>query len=389
MSRGEKSHPLTKHDARRIWLAAQRLDMSAPFGEGAQAVADAVAHLGYVQIDTINVIERSHHHILFTRIPAYRRADLRQAQSADKTVFEYWTHALSYVPSKDFRFFLPQMKQHRRDGHKWYASVKPADTRKVMRLLRAGPLTIRDIDDDVLTEKEHLWQSRKPSKRALQLAFYNGTATISERNGMLKTYELTARHFGWDKPPKPASAAEGTAYLLDRALRAQGLVSLDSVCHLDAPSKPAIRKLIARRVRRGELVPLALEGAGKVEHWVTPEALDSRGEAAIDLVHILSPFDPLIIQRKRTHLIFDYEHRFEAYVPKEKRKFGYFALPVLVGEEIVAALDLKTDRQNKKLLMQRWSWLGKGKAAKGDARKDFKRRIEEELDRFERFQLGD
>ena len=389
MSRGEKSHPLTKHDARRIWLTAQRLDTSAPFGEGTQAVADAVAHLGYVQIDTINVIERSHHHILFTRIPAYRRADLRQAQSADKSVFEYWTHALSYVPSKDFRFFLPQMKQHRRDGHKWYASVKPADTRKVMRLLRAGPLTIRDIDDDVLTEKEHLWQSRKPSKRALQLAFYNGTATISERNGMLKTYELTARHFGWDKPPKPASAAEGTAYLLDRALRAQGLVSLDSVCHLDAPSKPAIRKLIARRVRRGELVPLALEGAGKVEHWARPEALDSRGEAAIDLVHILSPFDPLIIQRKRTHLIFDYEHRFEAYVPKEKRKFGYFALPVLVGEEIVAALDLKTDRQNKKLLMQRWSWLGKGKAAKGDTRKDFKRRIEEELGRFERFQLGD
>ena len=389
MSRGEKSHPLTKHDARRIWLTAQRLDTSAPFGEGTQAVADAVAHLGYVQIDTINVIERSHHHILFTRIPAYRRADLRQAQSADKSVFEYWTHALSYVPSKDFRFFLPQMKQHRRDGHKWYASVKPADTRKVMRLLRAGPLTIRDIDDDVLTEKEHLWQSRKPSKRALQLAFYNGTATISERNGMLKTYELTARHFGWDKPPKPASAAEGTAYLLDRALRAQGLVSLDSVCHLDAPSKPAIRKLIARRVRRGELVPLALEGAGKVEHWARPEALDSRGEAAIDLVHILSPFDPLIIQRKRTRLIFDYEHRFEAYVPKDKRKFGYFALPVLVGEEIVAALDLKTDRQNKKLLMQRWSWLGKGKAAKGDARKDFKRRIEEELGRFERFQLGD
>jgi uncharacterized protein YcaQ len=142
-------------------------------------------------------------------------------------------------------------------------------------------------------------------------------------------------------------------------------------------------------VRRGELVPLALEGAGKVEHWATPEALDSRGEAAMDLVHILSPFDPLIIQRKRTHLIFDYEHRFEAYVPKEKRKFGYFALPVLVGEEIVAALDLKTDRQNKKLLMQRWSWLGKVKAAKGDTRKDFKRRIEEELDRFERFQLGD
>ncbi len=76
-----------------------------PFGAGPQAVAAAVDHLGYVQIDTINVIERCHHHILYSRIPAYRRADLRQAQSVDKSVFEYWTHALSYVPAKDFRFF--------------------------------------------------------------------------------------------------------------------------------------------------------------------------------------------------------------------------------------------------------------------------------------------
>ena len=85
-----------------------------------------------------------------------------------------------------------------------------------------------------------------------------------------------------------------------------------------------------------------------------------RGRAG--LVHLLSPFDPLVIQRKRTELFFDYGHRFEAYVPKEKRLFGYFALPVLVGDDIVAAIDLKTDRQNKKLLMQKWSWVGKGAA---------------------------
>jgi uncharacterized protein len=393
MSPATKPLALTKSDARRIWLRAQRLDTSAPFGEGAQAVAAATAHLGYVQIDTINVIERSHHHILYTRIPNYRRADLRQAQSADRSVFEYWTHALSYVPSKDFRFFLPAMKLHKREGHRWFASVKPEDTRKVMRLLRQGPLTIRDIDDDVLTEKEHLWASRKPSKRALQLAFYTGAVTVSERNGMLKTYEMTARHFGWDRPPKPATASEETAYLLDRGLRAQGIVSLDSVCHLDAPSKPFVRRLIDRRVRRGELVAVALEGAGKTAHWAMPETLENKtletDNAGNSLVHILSPFDPLIIQRKRTHLFFDYEHRFEAYVPKEKRQFGYFALPVLVGEDIVAALDLKTDRQNRKLLMQQWNWVGSGKAAKGEARKILKREIEEELHRFERFQLAE
>src|ERR1700688_1242541 len=217
MSAANTLHTLTQAEARRLWLRAQRLDTRAPFGDGPQAVADAVAHLGYVQIDTINVIERCHHHILYSRIPDYRRADLRQAQSVDKSVFEYWTHALSYVPAKDLRFFIPAMKLHRREGHKWFGSVSPADLRKVLRLIRRdGALTIRDIDDDVLTEKEHLWASRKPSKRALQLAFYTGVLTISERNGMLKTYELMTRHFCWRKPPKGASAREATGYLLDR-----------------------------------------------------------------------------------------------------------------------------------------------------------------------------
>jgi len=378
---------LTRLEARRIWLRAQRLDQATPFGAGAQAVADAVAHLGYVQIDTINVIERCHHHILWSRIPDYRRADLRQAQSVDKSVFEYWTHALSYVPTRDLGYFIPLMRLHKRERERWFTSVTPKDTRKVMRLIRQGPLTIRDIDDDVLTEKEHLWASRKPSKRALQFAFYTGALTISERNGMLKTYELIDRHFGWDSPPKAASATEVAAYLLDRGLRSQGVVSLDSVCHLDAPSKPGVRRQIEARVCRGELVPVALEGAPKQEHWASAPALEDKSEPPPTLVHILSPFDPLVIQRKRTHLMFDYEHRFEAYVPKDKRKFGYFALPVLVGDDIVAVIDLKTDRQNRKLLLQKWSWVGNG--AKRGARGELKPRIEEALERFERFQLAE
>jgi uncharacterized protein YcaQ len=274
------------------------------------------------------------------------------------------------------------MKQERREPFGWFASVKPADLRKVMRLVRRnGALTIRDIDDDVLVDKDHPWASRKPSKRALQLAFYRGLVTVSARVGMLKTYDLMGRHFGWDKPPRPASGTETMNYLLDRALRSQGIVSLDSICHLDAPSKAAVRKQIEARMRKGELEAVALVGAGKQEHWAKPEALERAGEGT-DLVHILSPFDPLIIQRKRTNLFFGYDHRFEAYVPKEKRKYGYFALPVLIGDEIVAAVDLKTDRANRKLLIQKWSWIGKV------GRRSLKPRIEEELDRFETFQLA-
>jgi uncharacterized protein len=377
-----KLHLLDKARARRIWLRAQRLDTATPFGDGPEATRAGVEHLGYVQIDTINVIERCHHHILYARIPGYQRAHLRQAQSVDKTVFEYWTHALSYVPTRDIRFFLPVMRSGRHAQRSWFGSVTGKDLRKVLTLIRkGGPLTIRDIDDDVLVEKDHAWASRKPSKRALQVAFYTGRLTVSERAGMLKTYELMDRHFGWDKRPRPASERQIADYVLERALRAQGIVSLDSACHLDAQRKPAVRRAIEAGVRRKELVPVALEGAGKQEHWVRAETLEADPAPAQDLVHILSPFDPLVIQRKRLQLFFDYEHRFEAYLPKEKRVFGYFALPVLVGDAVVAAIDLKADRLNRKLQMQKWTWLGRGSA------RTHKRLIEEELHRFERFQL--
>jgi len=374
---------LTKSRARRIWLRAQRLDEDAPFGSGPEATQAAVEHLGYVQIDTINVIERCHHHILYTRIPEYQRGDLHHAQSVDKKVFEYWAHALSYLPVRDLPYFLGAMKQHRRDGHRWFGSVKDEDLRKVLTLLRKqGALTVRDIEDDVLVDKIHPWASRKPSQRALQLAFYQGKVTVSRRAGMLKTYELMDRHFGWARLPKPASEKEIVNYLLDRALRTQGVVSLESACYLDAPRKPALRRLIDARMRGKELVPVELEGAGKLEHWARPETLEASFDPAAETVHILSLFDPLVHQRKRLQLFFDYEHRFEAYVPKKKRKLGYFALPVLVGDEIVAAIDLKTDRAREKLLMQQWTWIT------DRSRRVRKRQIEEALHRFECFQLG-
>jgi len=379
---------LSKAQARHIWLHAQRLHVADPFGNGAEATPAAVKHLGYVQIDTIHVIERSHHHILWTRIPGYRREHLVQAQSTDKSVFEYWTHALSYIPTEDMRFFLPDMKRHKLAPDAWFKSVTRQDLAKVLSLVRKdGALTIRDIEDDVPVEKTHAWASRKPSKLALQLAFYSGVLTISQRAGMLKTYDLMERHFGWDgedaPKPRPASEQQILNYKLDRALRSQGLVSLTSICHLSAGLKTAMRVLIEERVKAGKLLAVAVEGAGKVEHWAELSAIDNAGLIPPgNLVHVLSPFDPLVIQRKRLQLFFDYEHRFEAYVPKEKRLFGYFALPILIGDEIVAAIDLKADRTSRKLLIQKWTWVGKGEE------RSHKTAIDAALHRFEKFQFA-
>ncbi len=372
--------PLTLAEARRLWLGAQRLDRAAPFGAGPAATAAAVAHLGYVQIDTINVIERSHHHILATRIPGYRRTDLDTALSHDRTVFEYWAHALAYIPTADYRFYLPAMRQMAADPGKWFAVVDPAEQRRLLaRIRRDGPLSIRDIDSDVLVDKDHPWASRKPAKRALERAFFAGQLTVSARSGMVKTYELTARHFGWARSPRPATPEQVARYRLDRALRSQGVISLDSACYLDAPAKKALAALIDAGVARRRLVPVTIEGASP--HWMARGSLVPP-EPEEPLTHILSPFDPLVIQRRRLATFFGYDHLFEAYVPKERRRLGYFALPVLVGDRIAAAIDLKADRPARRLLIQQWTWTEPPRD--GDAR-----RIEEALGRFEAFQFGD
>ena len=377
-----RSISITNAQARAIWLRAQRLDRPEPFGGGADAVRRAVEHLGYVQIDTINVVERCHHHILFNRIPDYRRDDLYCAQSRDKSVFEYWTHALSYIPTRDFAYFLPAMKAHRANPHGWFSSVTPSRLRRVVSEVRErGPLSIRDIDDRRLVAKDHEWASRKPSKKALETAFFNGRLAIAERAGIVKSYELIERHFGWAKTPRPATERQITAYLLDRSLRAQGLVSLDSVRHLNAPAKKAVSALIERRARARKLRPVCIDG-DRSHYWAAPETLEDLPAREAGLIHILSPFDPIVIQRGRTSAIFGYDHVFEAYVPAEKRRFGYFALPVLVGDEIVAALDLKADRQSGDLKIRKWNWVGNFRS------NEFRRLIEAALDRFEKFQFA-
>ena len=329
---------------------AQRLDADAPFGAGPEAVRAAVEHLGYVQIDTINVIERSHHHILWTRIPAYRRADLAAALGVDKSVFEYWAHALAYIPTRDYRFFLPDM------------AAPPRESLGLVRLRHArptcagwspgsgatAPLSIRDIDDDELVEKDHPWASRKPveARAAARLLRRPADDQRPRRHGE----DLRA-----DRPPFRLAAAPArraprrrcsttcsTARCAPRASSAS-----TRICYMDAPRKPAMAALIEARVRRRRLVPVAIEGAsgrtGRRRRRSRRCRCPSRSSSTS-----LSPFDPLVIQRKRLALFFGYDHRFEAYVPKPKRVLGYFALPVLVGDRVAAAIDLKADRATRR-----------------------------------------
>jgi uncharacterized protein YcaQ len=215
----------------------------------------------------------------------------------------------------------------------------------------------------------------------LRLGFFAGDLVVSQRAGMVKTYELTNRHFGWRKRPKPATGAQFAAYMLRRALVSQGVVSLDSICYGNLATKPQVAAAIEAEVRRKRLMPVRIEGFEKVPHWAEPAVMEAGVGALEPRLHILSPFDPLVIQRKRLEMFFGHVHRFEAYVPAGKRVLGYFALPVVVGDEVVAAIDLKTDRQARQLLVQKWTWIAKPRAG-------LKAAIDEALTRFETFQLA-
>ena len=370
---------ISNKQARQIWLTSQKLTEVEPWGQGPEATHLAIQHLGYVQIDTINVIERCHHHILWNRIPKYKKQDLQYNQSVSKTIFEAWTHALSYVSTEEFNFYIRRMKEFEKNPGSWF-NVDPSEVQRVLKILKSGALTIRDVKDDRLVEKDHEWASRKPSKKILQYLFYSGKVTISERQGMLKKYELTERHFNWKKQPKAATESEILDYRLDRALRSQGIVSLDSIDHLRPSLKLKYKVHIEMQMKKNSLIEVQIKDLEKISFWVKPENLSLKKTKP--LIHILSPFDPLIIQRKRLKNIFDYEHRFEAYLPIEKRIFGYFTLPVLFGDQIVAMLDLKTDRAQKKLLIQKWHWV------LGCESNDLKSKIESHLEKFEKFQLS-
>jgi uncharacterized protein YcaQ len=275
------------------------------------------------------------------------------------------------------------MRDHEKTPSQWYRGVTDSQLSALLRRIkREGALSMRQIEEEKV-EKDHEWASRKPSKRALQFLFYSGKLTISRREGMLKHYELTDRHFGWKKRPAAPSPTSTLGFRIDRALDAQGAISLTSASHLEQqPMRKALQKVLLKRLKSGELREVEVEGL-KEKFYVRDSDLRSFKSPDFDRARILSPFDPLVIQRKRTRDLFDFDYLLECYVPAPKRVFGYFTLPILLGDEFIARIDLKADREKQKLLIQSWHW---EKTFRD--RRHGRKRIELELDRFYEFQFG-
>ena len=310
------------------------------FGRGKQATLRAIEQLGYTQIDTISVVERAHHHVLWSRVPNYQPKFLDQLVR-ERKVFEYWFHAASWLPMRDYRFALPRMTQmHGERG--WFKNCDKNLIRDILRRIEIeGPLRARDFEDT--RESRSGWWDWKPAKQALEQLFMQGELMVSSRNGFQKVYDLPQRVLPeWVDTSQPDSDEYAT-HLIDNSLKANGFSALKSFSYLrkGRQLRDSIKSLIDYRIETGQLVSFKL---GKNFYYINPELLETRAPRSNTQVKILSPFDNSVIQRDRGRDIFEFDYQIECYVPEPKRQFGYFCLPLLFRDQFVGRMDCKAHR---------------------------------------------
>ncbi|MEH0020394.1 MAG: crosslink repair DNA glycosylase YcaQ family protein [Desulfobacter sp.] len=339
----EIKHPRDVMRLRRIALAAQGLLKVQPYGRGLPGARKAIAHIGYVQVDTISVVERAHHHVLHSRVPGFKPAMANQ-MLRNGDIFEYWTHAAAFLPMADFRFSLPYKHAIKSGQTHWYKTRDKKLMEELLARIRSdGPLRSRDIETN--TKNRAGWWDWKPAKKALEQMYMEGDLMVCDRDGFQKTYDLTERVLPSRINAQMPGMDEFAAHIVDRQLRCHGIVSLKGLTYQrrNAGLRNAVKDLVNERLAQGVLEQVKMEGSGDV-FLTEAGALDRPLPRLKNRVKILSPFDNSLIQRDRLKALFQYDYRLECYVPSAKRRYGYFCLPLLFRDTFIGRMDCKAHR---------------------------------------------
>lgn len=340
------------HRLRRAVLDRQGLLKRAPFGRGLSGARRAIERLGYVQIDTISVVNRAHDHVLAARVPGYQTDTLDRLQ-ARGSIFEYWAHAAAYLPMRDYRFALPRMQDMRAKRDRWVRSRDEALMRRVLDRVRLdGPLQTRDFEAP--DHNGDGWWDWKPAKRALEQLFMQGDLMVAGRAGFQKVYDVPERVLPADVDTRPPSLEEYAAHLVERHLTAYGFASVRACAYQrQTPGlRDALQAVLARRLDDGTVVAFDVTGPER-RLFVDPEALEGRAPPAPERARLLSPFDNAVILRDRGQRLFGFDYQLECYVPESRRRFGYFCLPLLYRDRFVGRMDCKANRKEARLEVKR------------------------------------
>ena len=360
---------LSVAQARRIALAAQGFTRRRPGADPggsvsaqsisarvvtANHVAAVIRRLGFFQIDSVNVLARAHYMPLYSRLGAYDTDLLhRAAGRRPRRLFEYWAHEAALVDVELWQAFQFRMESGAR---MWGSMARIAEDnpelidRVLERVRSHGPLTAREIEHDVPRDTGHWGWNWSEVKTALEYLFYKGKVTAARRNGAFeRVYDLPERVL----PQKsldaaPLSAAEAQGVLMSHAAQALGVGTAQCLRDYFRMQPEPARVAIEELVETGELVPVQIEG------WRRPAYLhrDAVRPRTVRARALLSPFDPIVFERTRAERLFDFRYRIEIYVPVGKRVHGYYVLPFLLGDRLVARVDLKADRRAGALVVQ-------------------------------------
>lgn len=337
-------------EARRMAVTAQGLHKASPFGAGKAAVQRCIEQLGYIQIDTISVINRSHHHAFWTRVPSYREAHL-DALLKERRILEYWSHAAAYLPMQDYRYCLPYMHAIASGEQHWRKPDPRAMARVLARIRDEGPLMARDFEHDG-ARGEHWGWNWKPAKIALEQLFIEGKLMASHRVGFQKVYDLPERVIPAGIDTTMPTDEEFHRYLIFSTLKAHGLAAEFEFSYLRKGRKAGVRQTLQDMLDAEEVIAITVEQLPGT-WYTTPANLEAlAGTRVSKNVHLLSPFDNAVIKRKRIQSLFDSQYQIECFVPAPKRQYGYYCLPILHGTEIVGRLDPKADRKNSNFIVR-------------------------------------
>ncbi|MBO6668706.1 crosslink repair DNA glycosylase YcaQ family protein [Parvibaculum sp.] len=357
---------ISNRDARRLFLDVHALSLDGPEAHGETETLSLVRKLGFVQLDSINTVERAHHMILFSRAPGYRREHLSVLHHDHVALFEHWTHDASLIPIE----FYPHWR-HRFRAAKARIAANPRwqdrigdDGAKVLqnvrrRLRNEGALMARDFED----KGAGGWWGWGPSKTALETLWRSGEVAIARREGFEKVYDLAERVIPEELRKARPSEAATADWACREALDRLGMATPQELAGFWRLVSIADAKTwTAGALKRGETVEVEVEGVnGERTRAVAPADIEERlaRAAAPERTRFLSPFDPAIRDRKRALRLFGFDYRIEVFVPEKKRQYGYYVLPLMEGERFIGRADMKTHRAEGKLEMKGF-WLEPG-----------------------------
>lgn len=358
--------PISPALARRIALGAQGIgapQRTTP--PGTRTLRSTIDRLGVLQIDSVNVFERSHYLPLFARLGGYDKALLdRLTLGADTPYLEYWAHEAAFIPRDSWPLFRWRMDGHRAkhagDDTTW-ASQNAAMLDWVRALLRAeGPLKASEIEHDANVRRGPWW-GWSDVKRALEVLFLYGEVVTAGRDRFERRYALAEQVLPQHLLDLDVARADAIRSLVEQAARAQGVATVaDLADYFRIKPQTDVRRAVDDLVDAGVLEPVTVAGwdrrGGPQEAWVHR---DARRPRRTEGAALLSPFDPVVWFRERALRMFGLHYRIEIYTPEPKRVYGYYVLPVLIDGEIVARVDLKSDRRSGILRVQS-AWFERG-----------------------------